>query len=171
MVRRLTVSLVILALMAGIAVSQSTMPQKQSQMAESPQRVKFDPTRDSEKDLKDAIALASKEGKNIMLDVGGEWCSWCHKLDAFFEKNTDAGKLLHENYVVVKINFSKENKNEKFLAKYPEIKGYPHLFVLDGTGKLLHSQDTGLLEDDAHRAHDHDRIVAFLKKWAPVRDI
>ncbi len=64
----------------------------------------------------------------------------------------------------MKVNFSKENKNEKFLSKYPEIPGYPHIFVLDKNGKLLHSQNTGELESGSN--HDKKKMMDFLKKWA-----
>jgi thioredoxin-related protein len=127
-------------------------------------RVKFDPNRDPEKDLAEAVKVAKKQGKRILLDVGGEWCSWCHKLDKFFAVNAEAGKILKEKYVVVKVNFSPENKNEKFLARYPKINGYPHLFVLEKDGKFLHSQDTGLLETGPE--HDGAKVIPFLKKWA-----
>lgn len=131
---------------------------------EKPKRVKFDPKRDAAKDIADAIKKAKKEDKRIMLDVGGEWCGWCHKLDEFFLTNEEAAKILKESYVVVKINFSEENKNEAVLSKYPKIEGYPHLFVLDKEGKLIHSQDTGKLETGDH--HDPAKVIPFLKKWA-----
>ncbi len=70
-----------------------------------------------------------------------------------------------KNFVVVKVNYSKENKNEQFLSQFPKIPGYPHLFVLESSGKLLQSQSSGELESGDH--HDHDKILAFLKKWAP----
>ncbi|MGE5810097.1 MAG: thiol-disulfide isomerase, partial [Ignavibacteria bacterium] len=63
-----------------------------------------------------------------------------------------------------KINYSKENENKKFLSKYPKIPGYPHLFVLDENGKLLHSQNTSELEKG--RGHDREKVFAFLKEWA-----
>ncbi len=130
-------------------------------------REKFDPTRDAAKDIADAVVLASRDSRRILLDVGGEWCIWCHKLDKFFNDNKDAAEFLHANFIVVKINYSKENKNEKVLSAYPPVKGYPHLFVLDSSGKLLHSQDTGKLESGDH--HDHDKVLSFLKAWAPHR--
>lgn len=120
--------------------------------------------RNPEKDLAEAVKVAKKQNKGIILDVGGEWCGWCHKLDKFFATNAEAGKILKEKYVVVKVNFSPENKNEAFLSKYPKINGYPHLFVLDKDGKLLHSQDTGLLETGPE--HDAAKVIPFLKKWA-----
>jgi thiol:disulfide interchange protein len=127
---------------------------------------KFDPARDAAKDIQNAIQEASSTGRRILLDVGGEWCIWCRKLDTFFVKHKDVAEFMHKNYVVVKVNFSKENENQKVLSQYPEIKGYPHIFVLEKDGKLLHSQDTGKLESGKH--HDRAKVLAFLKKWAPL---
>ena len=75
--------------------------------------------------------------------------------------------LIEQYYVVVKVNFSKENKNEKFLSQYPAIEGYPHFFVLESDGKLLHSQNTGELEKD--KDYDKEKFVAFLSKWKPIK--
>jgi len=78
--------------------------------------------------------------------------------------NTEEIKsLLDKNFIIVKINFSKENKNEKFLSQYPAIEGYPHFFVLDTDGKFLHSQNTGELEKE--KDYDKEKFVAFLNKW------
>ncbi len=125
---------------------------------------KFDPTRDPAKDLKEAIVEAQKTDRRILLDVGGEWCIWCHRLDSLYIRNPDLDKYLNDHYVVVKVNVSKENKNEAFLTQYPKVPGYPHLFVLDTDGKFLHSQDTGVLESG--KGHDPAKVLAFLQKWA-----
>ena len=128
---------------------------------------KFDPARDPAKDVAAAAAAAQAQGKRVMVDVGGEWCVWCHILDGFIESNPDVRALVDENYVVVKVNWSRENKNEAFLSRWPAVNGYPHLFVLDASGKLLHSQDTGVLESG--RGYDKAKFVEFLRKWAPPR--
>jgi hypothetical protein len=100
-------------------------------------------------------------------DVGGEWCSWCHVLDRFFAAHPDLKHLRDVNYVWLKVNWSKENKNEAFLRRWPAVPGYPHLFVLDARGRLLQSQDTSLLET----TKDYDPVAmrAFLVKWAPPK--
>ncbi len=77
--------------------------------------VKFDPTRDASKDIQIAIHLAQESHKRILLDVGGEWCIWCHWLDSLFIQNKDLEEYLNKYYVVVKINVSKENENKEFL--------------------------------------------------------
>ena len=126
---------------------------------------RFDPARDAAADVAQAVATANAEGKRVIVDVGGEWCSWCHILDRLVAGTADVSALVARNYVWVKVNFSKENRNEALLSRWPRIKGYPHLFVLDGNGELLHSQDTSVLE--AGRGYDKARVVDFLKRWAP----
>ncbi len=125
----------------------------------------FDPSRDAAKDIADALQEAGRSGRRVMLDVGGEWCVWCHRLDTLIVRHDSLSSFLHRNYVVVKVNYSKENKNETVLAKYPKIPGYPHLFVLDSRGTLLRSQDTGELESG--KGHDPGKVMAFLRAWAP----
>lgn len=154
--------LVIASLLVGITQAQGTKEVPKKDVAE---REKFDPAKNPEKDVQNAVVIATKTGRRILLDVGGEWCSWCHKFDKFFQDNKDVSEFMQKNFVVVKVNFSKENKNEKFLSQYPKIPGYPHLFVLESSGKFLHSQGTGDLESGDH--HDHDKVFNFLKKWAP----
>lgn len=164
MIRRILGLIVILSLAAGLISGQTKeAPKKDTVRVE-----KFDPKRDADKDLQSAIALAGKTNRRILLDVGGEWCIWCHRLDSLFVASKDLSTYLHDNFVVLKINYSKENKNEKFLSKYPQIEGFPHLFVLDGDGTFLHSQDTGALESGKH--HDRDKVFTFLKKWALKRE-
>jgi len=124
---------------------------------------KYDPGRSAEQDLRNAITEAQRTGKRILLEVGGEWCSWCHIMDKFFDQNPNLTKLRDTNYVTVKINFSKENENGKFLGQYPKIPGYPHLFVLESNGKLLHSQFTGDLEQG--QSYNLQKFTKFLEAW------
>lgn len=126
---------------------------------------KYDPARNAEQDIREAVAEADRVGKRVLLEVGGEWCIWCHIMDTYFEKNPELLAYREKNFVMLKINFSEENKNEQALSRYPQINGYPHLFVLDRDGKLLHSQDTGPLEEG--KSYNLDKFMAFLKEWSP----
>ncbi len=125
---------------------------------------KFDPTSDAAKDIKDAVAEAKRTNKKVYVDVGGEWCIWCHRIDDFYAANTDLQNYLDKHYVFVKVNYSKENKNEEVLANYPKIEGYPHVFILDKKGKLIKSKNTGELEEG--KGYNHDKVMEFLKEFA-----
>lgn len=126
---------------------------------------KYDPKRDAARDIDDAVAEAKRTNRRILLEVGGEWCSWCHILDEYFDKHPDLTALRDKNFVTVKINFSEENPNKEVLSRYGPIEGYPHIFVLDSDGKFLHSQGTGVLESG--RSYDLEKMTNFLKEWAP----
>lgn len=128
-------------------------------------RDKFDPKRSPELDLVAAIKTASRSRKRIILDVGGEWCPWCVYMDKFFFENKQLAKLRDDNFIWVKVNFSDENENSKFLSAFPEFPAFPHLFVLDESGELLHSQDTSPLE--SAKGYDLERFTQFLTAWAP----
>ncbi len=131
------------------------------------EREKFDPMRDSAIDLRTAIARAQKENKRIILDVGGEWCSWCRLMDNYLIRNTELGKLRDNNFIWVKINMSEENENKEFLSKYPAATGYPHLYVLEEDGTLLKSKDTSELEED--KSYNLQKFTDFLKEWSPAK--
>src|SRR5262245_35945683 len=128
---------------------------------------KYDPRRNADQDVRNAIAEAQKTGKRILLEVGGEWCTWCHILDKYFRDNPSLAELRDRNYMTLKINFSPENQNKAVLSRYPAIAGYPHFFVLDTDGKLLHSQASYLLEQGD--SYNLTKFKAFLDKWAPNR--
>lgn len=124
---------------------------------------KFDPARDAAADVATAVAMARAQGKRVLVDVGGEWCSWCRLLDHFVATNDDVRKLRDDHYVWVKVNWSPQNRNEALLSRWPKIKGYPHFFVLDGKGRMIHSQNTGLLE--AGEGYDKKKMLAFLRRY------
>lgn len=124
----------------------------------------FDPERNASEDIEHAISKAQELGKHILLDVGGEWCIWCHRLDEFIESHENINSYIAEHFIVVKINYSEENKNEEVLKQYPKVAGYPHLFVLNTKGELLHSQNTAELELD--QSYSEEKLLHFLKTWS-----
>ena len=137
-------------------------------LAQTPVSNPYDPLRDPAKDLSKAMAEAHATGRNILLDVGGNWCGWCHHLDKFFVDHPELRELRDKNYVLVYVNFSRENENRPFLKQFPAIKGFPHLFVLNADGKLIRSEDTGPLED-GHSSYVPERVREFLTIYGPQK--
>lgn len=126
---------------------------------------KYDPKRDAAQDIQAALAEARRTNRRVILDVGGEWCSWCHTLDRYFVEHQDLRALRDKHYVWIKVNWSPENRNDAVLAKYGRIDAFPHLVVLEQDGSLLQSQDTGVLEQGS--SYNLDRMKEFFTKWAP----
>jgi thiol:disulfide interchange protein len=125
----------------------------------------YDPKRVAEDDLNATVVKAKAERKHILIHVGGDWCGWCKLMTKYFHENEKVAESLSKNFLIMKVNYSEENRNEGFLGKYPKIHGYPHLFVVDSSGKLLHSQNTADLEEG--KGYNESKVLAFLSKWAP----
>ena len=127
----------------------------------------YDKTRDPAADLTAAIRQAQRENKRILLEVGGEWCVYCRLLNKVIHGDERLVKRLEDGFIVIKVNFSSDVKNEAFLARYPPIPSYPHLFVLETDGTFLLSETPdSFMDKDRYVA---DKILAFLEKWTPKK--
>ena len=123
----------------------------------------YDDQRDPFKDANAALALAKKTNRNVLIEIGGNWCSWCHKMDAFLLKNPNVYKALHSKYVLLKISVSDTNENDDFMKSLPPVLGYPHMYVSTATGKMLLSKDTAELQDN--NGYSTEYWLNFLRQW------
>lgn len=123
----------------------------------------YDPKADPAADLQQALKRARKQGKHVLLEVGGNWCKWCHRLERYIETHKDVKAAWQRAFVVVRVSVDEANDNKPFLAAYPRFDGLPYLYVLDATGKLVLPQSTGALEQG--ESYDHAKVMAFLKRF------
>lgn len=124
----------------------------------------FDPNRDPASDMKQALAYAKVSQKNILVEIGGDWCKWCHILEKFITEHRELSEIRYKNYVHVKVYFGKDDPiNREFIKKFPPVDGIPHYFVYDFDGNFLHSQDTEELEEG--ESYNYDRLFSFLAQW------
>ncbi len=125
----------------------------------------YDPAANAMEELNKAISKAQKEDKHVMVQIGGNWCPWCIKLHRFIEDHQKLDSLIAADYVFVRVNYSKENKNMDVLERleYPQRFGFPVMVVLDGNGKRIHTQETGNLEED--KSYNENKIERFLVSW------
>ncbi len=137
-------------------------------MARAASDVIFDERADAHKLIAAAIAMASKNHKNIILDFGANWCGDCHALDAQMRK-PELAALIEKRFVVVNIDVGRMDKNVDLAEKYKILlnKGIPALAVLDRHGNLLCAQDQGQFEDARHLTYED--IKAFFEQWKPQK--
>lgn len=119
------------------------------------------------KQINEAITKAKYENKNVLIQVGGNWCPWCVKFNKFCKDVAQIDSIIKSSYVLIHLNYSKENRNYDALERlgFPQRFGFPVLVVLNSKGERLHTQDSGLLEKV--QGYDTLKVVTFLNNWTP----
>ena len=122
-----------------------------------------------------AVAKAKSEGRFVVCQVGGNWCSWCLRFADFITNDTTISKLIDENFVYIHVNYNpRKSQGEEKLAQGKALMqrlnnagrfGYPVLVVLDEEGKVIHIQDSGLLEEG--KGYNQEKVLGFFKNWTP----
>ncbi|MCK0131909.1 thioredoxin family protein [Flavobacteriaceae bacterium F08102] len=153
------------SLILCLVVSSTGMFAQQATKAE--EKKLYDPSADAKVQIAEAVQQAKKEGKHVLLQMGGNWCGWCILFDKKVNAEPALKKILDANYVSVHINYSPENKNEEVFESlgYPQRFGFPVFVVLDGDGNRLHTQDSALLEEG--KGHDTKKVMSFFRNWTP----
>jgi thioredoxin-related protein len=125
----------------------------------------YNPSANAKEDIAAAVKQAKAENKQVLLQVGGNWCPWCVKLHKFMAEDPQIDSLLKADYVRVLVNYSKENKNEEIMKMLgnPQRFGFPVLVILDQDGIRLHTQDSWYLEKD--KFYDKEKVMQFLMMW------
>lgn len=138
-------------------------------------RAIYDETIDVNVQIDEALALAKQESKFVICQVGGNWCPWCLKFAGFITGNKDISQVIDDNYVFIHVNYNprkaasedNQSKDAKMMERLgnPGRFGFPVLVVLDGMGKVVHIQDSALLEEG--NSYNKEKVLRFFKLWTP----
>jgi thiol:disulfide interchange protein len=117
----------------------------------------------------DAALVRAKAGnKRVILDLGGNWCSWCRSLAGVMAL-ADVKPFIDQNFEVVMVPVSSKqgltDLNNQVLKRFgvAKVGGVPWVIVLDAEGKVLHSSYE--VTDDKHETPQ--AMVDWLASWAP----
>ena len=136
----------------------------------------YDETIDQNVQIDQALKQAKAEGKFVVCQVGGNWCPWCLRFADFITKDAEISQLIDKNFVYIHVDYSprsfkddpaRKARSEKMMKRLdnPGRFGYPVFVVLDGKGKVLHTQDSSFLEEG--KGYDKDKVMRFFKNWTP----
>jgi len=159
-IARIVAVLVLLSGLVTVLHAQSfTKDQVSSKLREL-----YPGTTDAKKEIADALAVAAKDHKHVLLVFGANWCFDCFALDYRFHQ-AEIQPVVDKNYHVVHVDIGRNDKNMDLVKKYniPIEKGIPSLAVLDSKGHTLYT--TG--EFESARSTDPQVIVKFLDTWKP----
>lgn len=137
-------------------------------VASAQEKKLYDPVANAEKDIATAIKKAAKENKFVLIQGGGNWCSWCIEFARFAKEDRKIDSVIKSGYIWYHLNWSKENENKKMFKKlgYPQRFGFPVFIILDKKGNRIHTQNSEYLED-GKKSYNRQKVQAFLEMWAP----
>ena len=128
----------------------------------------YHPDANAEKDIAAAIKKAKAENKYVLLQGGGNWCSWCIEFARFCKADQKIDSVINAGFVWYHLNYSKENENKAVFAKYDYAQrfGFPTFIILNEKGERIHTQNSEYLED-GKKSYDQRKVQAFLEMWSP----
>jgi thioredoxin-related protein len=128
----------------------------------------YHPNNNAEKEIALAVKKAKAEHKFILIQGGGNWCSWCKRFSITVADDAKLDSIVNADFVVYHLNFSEENKNEKLFAKYryPQRFGFPVFLILDQNGNRIHTQNSVYLEEG--KGYNKEKIADFFENWSPA---
>jgi thioredoxin 1 len=132
--------------------------------ARSQQRDIYPPPSQAAGDIAAALKSAAASHKRVILDFGGNWCTDCHVLDAYFHDPANK-PILDANFILVHVNIGRLDANVDITERFqiPLKKGVPAMAVLSSRGALLYSQKSG--EFEAMRHMQSGAVTEFLEHW------
>lgn len=153
------------ALIAAADVALADSPLKVATPAFTPVAHPYDEAADAKADLAAAMDRAAKSGKQVMIDLGGNWCPDCRALSGALEV-PEIKAYIAAHYEVVPVDIGRKTKNLDIPAHYGiTLEGVPTVLVVDPKSDKLTNGDTILALGDA-RGMDPQAIADCLTKWA-----
>ena len=82
-----------------------------------------------------ALQKSAAEKKPIFLDIYATWCGPCKMLMGLTFPDKKVGEYFNEHFINVEID-GESTEGEELAAQY-NIRGYPSLFVIGSSGKVI----------------------------------
>jgi thioredoxin 1 len=111
----------------------------------------YDESADAAADVAAGLQQASRDGRQLLLTFGANWCADCRVLDSAMQEPPLAD-LIAAHFVVVKINVGNWDKNLPLVKTWgdPIGKGIPSIVVANGDGGIIYTTRAGELADARH---------------------
>ena len=108
---------------------------------------------------KEALSLAKKEKKNVMLLVTSESCGWCRKLERTTLKDKNVVERLNKDYIVVHAT-----RGDLTYPEVLKVGSVPASFFLDANGKLIIRKVVGYWSTEDYLSYMDDVDYKLGKK-------
>jgi uncharacterized protein YyaL (SSP411 family) len=113
----------------------------------------------------EAFALAAREDKPILLDIGAVWCHWCHVMDRESYEDATLAQVINEHYIAVKVDRDERpDVDSRYQAAVSAISGqggWPLTAILTSDGRPFFG-GTYFPRDDRYGRPGFERVLLTL---------
>lgn len=160
-----TVAIVLCVLVPVVATSTACDQETKAEINKALGRYRaYDPNAKGSEQIAAAVAEAKAKNQRVLVQFGGNWCGFCQALDELIEADATL-RGLKSQYVTVHVDAGANPELNAFYGK-PYDLGFPVMLVLDGEGKLLHTQASTVFQLPTAVGHDPGMVKDFLAAWA-----
>lgn len=126
----------------------------------------FNETANANAEVDAAFARARKSGKEVMIDLGGNWCADCRIMSGLMEL-PELHAFLAAHYETATVDVGRFNKNLQIPARFgitTKLDGVPAFLIATPDGKLLNTGHVSAIEDARHMSPQ--ALADWLAQWA-----
>jgi len=113
-----------------------------------------------------AFARAKKNGKRVLIDLGGNWCGDCIVL-ANIMQLPEMKPFLTAHFEIVAVDVGRFDKNLQIPARFGitnRLEGVPSVIIAEPDGRFVNSGHIAALADARHMTPQ--AIADWLAQWA-----
>ena len=167
MILRLTVLAGLVALLAAAPALAAPAPKlslASYDQLRTPLPDPYDEKADAAPAVNAARARAKREGKLLLIDLGGNWCPDCRILAATIAQ-TELKGFVDRRFEFVTVDIGRRDKNLAVPRRYGlKVEGVPALLVVDPkTDKLLNAGHVADLSDARHMSPQG--LADYVARW------
>ncbi len=118
-------------------------------------------------DVDAAFARARRDGKRVMIDLGGNWCADCRILAGLMEL-PEMRAFLASHYELISVDVGRFDKNLQVPARFgitTRLEGVPAILVATPDGRLVNAGRVSAIEDARHMTPQ--ALADWLAQWTP----
>ena len=127
----------------------------------------FQVNANADADVDAAFARARRDGKRVMIDLGGNWCADCRILAGLMEL-PELRAFLASHYELVSVDVGRFDKNLQIPARFgitARLEGVPAILVATPQGELVNPGRISAIEDA--RRMTPQALADWLAQWTP----
>ncbi len=165
--RTLLLVLSVLPFLASAAMAETAPKVGIASLTDLPvvERTPYNPNADATAAVDAAFARAKKNGKRVLIDLGGNWCPDCIVL-ANLMLLPELKSFLAAHFEIVAVDVGRFDKNLQIPARFgiKRLEGAPSVIVAEPDGRLVNQGRIAALADARHMTPQ--AIADWLALWA-----